>query len=691
MGNPEVLTKDSQSLYKQLAGLPTYKAGQFQASNILRVTSVTSDHERTVKRTSLKSYVLTGETTVASISPDNPEIVASVLSPSGKYVALLRESSDSTSAPDSKKRFVEIWAEDKIHASQEVTEVHGAFYTDESKPEEPESDPFAKYRFVPEFGESYGGKKRPSIFVFTCTSFESSRVAKITLTDSTSPPLLGHPVFGGEDTVFAAGYEYSEDHRLLGVIYCPNRQAGIWEITLPDNVQQGDSDVLKCDSSKLTSVDMACRSPRVFLDENGHPSQLVWISNAVGGPHATCSTLYARQLSSGETKSLVGSVRDPAPSEFPGLYLNTLPASPFVRAPGSSTSCIALSSIWRSRSVVLLILLADGNIVNLTPMENDAPYSWTVLCTDGKDSLLCTCSAPNRPPQLVLGNIGENSAVQWKVVVKPDISDDLREQLEGLKTEIIPVPGRDPTETIVLRKATQANQPSITMPHGGPHSPNTTQFSPTSAALAIEGYVVSYPGYTGSLGFGEKHVNALLGKIGTLDIEDCMASIRHLVTLGYTELGAGKQYLMGGSHGGFITAHLIGQYPDFFSGAVLRNPVISLGELSYSDIPDWYFEEAGIHYTPTSLVTPDLYEKLWTMSPISHVDKVRCPVVLMIGEKDQRVATTQGRSYYHAMKGRGKDVQMLCFKDDIHAIDSVDGTLTTYEVAKQLFGRTLTK
>jgi dipeptidyl aminopeptidase/acylaminoacyl peptidase len=67
--------------------------------------------------------------------------------------------------------------------------------------------------------------------------------------------------------------------------------------------------------------------------------------------------------------------------------------------------------------------------------------------------------------------------------------------------------------------------------------------------------VISYPGYTGSLGYGEKYVNELLGKIGTLDIRDCMASINHLVTLEYTRLGPGQQYLMGGSHGGFIIGH----------------------------------------------------------------------------------------------------------------------------------------
>ena len=78
----------------------------------------------------MKTYVLSGDRVLsASLDPDVTEIIASQVSPSGRYLAILREVHDAN-ATGEKKRFVEVWSGDKIQGSQEVTQIHDEFYTD---------------------------------------------------------------------------------------------------------------------------------------------------------------------------------------------------------------------------------------------------------------------------------------------------------------------------------------------------------------------------------------------------------------------------------------------------------------------------------------------------------------------------------------------------------------------------------
>ena len=71
----------------------------------------------------------------------------------------------------------------------------------------------------------------------------------------------------------------------------------------------------------------------------------------------------------------------------------------------------------------------------------------------------------------------------------------------------------------------------------------------------LDADTVSQPNYTGSTGYGGAHVSALVGKCGSLDVQDCVDTVNKLVELGKASLGPGKQYIYGGSHGGFLGAH----------------------------------------------------------------------------------------------------------------------------------------
>jgi len=255
--------------------------------------------------------------------------------------------------------------------------------------------------------------------------------------------------------------------------------------------------------------------------------------------------------------------------------------------------------------------------------------------------------------------------------------------LSSLESFIVSVPDRFPVETIVIKQRNPSKVlPTITFPHGGPHSATSTGFHAAQAAYALAGYTLSLPNYTGSTGFGQKYVEKLLGQAGTLDVNDCIASVWHLVKLGISKEGPGLQFVTGGSHGGFLTAHLIGQFPDTFTAASARNPVIS-PDPSSTDIPDWYFTEFGETFKPSSQLIPPPVAAF----PISHVDKVRARVLLLIGEQDQRVTPIQGKNYYHALKARGKDVEILSFPDERHPLDGVEAARVSFEETLALFDK----
>jgi len=342
-----------------------------------------------------------------------------------------------------------------------------------------------------------------------------------------------------------------------------------------------------------------------------------------------------------------------------------------------------------------------------------------VLATDGQSRVVCQRSSTSVPYEIYLGYFNDTGFVSWHLIDKPDLPKHIEEALSTLRTSIVPIPNREPFETILVQPKSRDTStprsipPLITFPHGGPHNTTSTAFSLTTTALALEGYTVSLPNYTGSLGFGDGFVQRLIGNCGTLDVEDCYESIRHLIESGIAEEGPGKQFLTGGSHGGFLVAHLIGRYPDLFSAAVLRNPVISAGEISSSDIPDWYFSEFGIEYPLSSSspdindttlkssalppqVSPEIYTYLHSVSPILHIDSIKIPVLLLMGSADRRVAPSQGVNFYHALKARyvsvgahgghvdgNRKVEMLVFEGEGHPLDGVEAAKVSFEVIKK--------
>ncbi|KAF9035745.1 acylaminoacyl-peptidase [Hymenopellis radicata] len=681
----------------------------------LEVTYSIADHVRDIKRTTTKTIFFSKDTVFSTAGQDISAagIVKSTWSPSTKYKAVLRN------LDGGKKRFVEIWGRDgALILTKDVTDDHGEFYADEyfgSLSFPPSEDAIvyvaeangpkdvSKFAYSPSFGEGLTSKKHPTPFILRILGNNEASLSTL-VTPAVDNPVVSFGQFVFQDcqdsalqgtTMLATGYQRTSDDRTLGLLGCFNRPAAIWKLTI-DSPLDTTGTPISLTGEQLTPSSISCRSPRV--SPNG---SAVFISNALGGAHAGSTSLHLL----GQSDPIVKTVWDPQDSnEFPGLFLGaSLPTYPFLENGG----WVVTHTTWGSISRLVAISTTNSTISDITPTGKD--YSYTILATD-KSHIAAVRSSLVSVPELILGTVTETSTatmeVEWRILDAPEVSRDVSEALSKLTMEIIKTPERHPTESIVLRhsQSTDASRnPLITIPHGGPHATWATSWTPATTALALEGYTILLPNYTGSLGYGERYVQALRGQCGTLDVEDCIASVRHLIALGIAEEGEGKLFISGGSHGGFLGAHLVARFPTLFTAAVLRNPVISAGDVWGTDIPEWYFEEFNFPFFPKNTservpytITSDQYTALQAASPISYVQDVQASVLILLGGSDNRVNPKQGLGFYHALKGRtpgskeegakskGK-VDLMWFEGEGHPIEGVEAARVAWESTRDWF------
>src|SRR5262249_21080038 len=117
--------------------------------------------------------------------------------------------------------------------------------------------------------------------------------------------------------------------------------------------------------------------------------------------------------------------------------------------------------------------------------------------------------------------------------------------------------------------------------------------------------------------------------------------------------------VMGWSYGGFMTSWTITQ-TNRFKTAVIGGGGTDLFRFTGTpDIPGFlpeYFGGEGW----------GRIEAIKKHSPITYVDRVTTPTLVLHGEADERVPTTQGYEYYNALKRRGVVTQMVVYPRTPH-------------------------
>jgi dipeptidyl aminopeptidase/acylaminoacyl peptidase len=213
--------------------------------------------------------------------------------------------------------------------------------------------------------------------------------------------------------------------------------------------------------------------------------------------------------------------------------------------------------------------------------------------------------------------------------------------------------------------------PVIVYPHGGPESQTRPNFNAIFQYFIQAGYAILAPNVRGSTGYGTAYMN--------LDnTTKRMDSVKDLAHAAYwlrdQKKGDPKRLaVFGGSYGGFMVLAQVTHYPELWAAGI-----------DVVGIANWitFMEKTGAYrraHREAEYGNLREHRKfLEEISPINHVDKIKCPMMVIHGANDPRVPIAEAEQIVAALKKRNIPVEYLRYEDEGHGLAKLKNRLDAY-------------
>ncbi|MEX2275068.1 MAG: prolyl oligopeptidase family serine peptidase [Actinomycetota bacterium] len=183
--------------------------------------------------------------------------------------------------------------------------------------------------------------------------------------------------------------------------------------------------------------------------------------------------------------------------------------------------------------------------------------------------------------------------------------------------------------------------------HGGPTWQWYDEWAPGVQAWVDAGFAVALVNYRGSTGYGAAWRDAIIGDPGFTEMEDLIAGLDDLIASGTAD--PARAVIAGDSWGGYLTLLGIGMYPDRWAAAAAGVPVADYVAAYEDEAPALQAMDRGLFGAGPE----ELREQYEERSPITYVDNVKTPLLILAGANDSRCPIRQIDNYIAALTERG--------------------------------------
>lgn len=174
--------------------------------------------------------------------------------------------------------------------------------------------------------------------------------------------------------------------------------------------------------------------------------------------------------------------------------------------------------------------------------------------------------------------------------------------------------------------------PGIVLVHGGYHSSLTESFFPFIARAVSEGFVVIFPEYRGSKGYGAEHYRAL--NYGGEEVKDVVTAGYHLAQKDYVDKE--RLAIVGRSKGGMLALLAIQSEPELFRAAAhVVGLVDFVAYMAYK--PEYRRQDVARQKNFEGKLPFENLPAYIDVSPLTHVDKIETPLLILATTHDRTV------------------------------------------------------